>query len=292
MYYLVYGFFWLLSLLPLRVLYVLSDLIYGLVFYVFKYRRDVVMSNLAGAFPEKTENERKRIAKNYYRNLTDTIVETIKLLTGSNRMIERRSEANWQVARELEKTGRSIQVHIGHNFNWEWVNAIGRDIVTIPRLAVYMPLSSKLFDRFFYNLRAKYGTVLIRATHMREDFAPYRNKQYILGLIADQNPGHPGNAWWFNFLGKPAPFLKGPAKAAIAGNFPVIFGYIYKPRRGHYKGEIFVATMNPAEMTEQELTKLFVRYLEKNIRENPETWLWSHRRWKHEWKPEYGPIID
>jgi KDO2-lipid IV(A) lauroyltransferase len=250
------------------------------------------MNNLKIAFPEKTEAERKIISKKFYRNLTDTVVETVKLVTGSVNIIKRRSKADWSIVSDLEKTGRSIQVHIGHNFNWEWVNAMGKEVMTIPRLAVYMPLSSKVFDRFFHKLRAKYGTILIRATHMRQDFAPYRNKQYILGLIADQNPGNPSNAWWFNFFGKPTPFLKGPARAAIAGNFPVVFGYIHKPRRGYYTGEIFVATMNPAEMNEQELTGLFVRYLEKKIREHPEMWLWSHRRWKHEWKPEYGPIVQ
>ena len=127
---------------------------------------------------------------------------------------------------------------------------------------------------------------------MREEFLPYRNSHYLLGLIADQSPGHPGSAWWFTFFGKPTPFLKGPAKGAIVNDAAVVFAFIHKPRRGHYDAVFKLATVDPASMTEQELTKKFVLYLEEVIREYPDMWLWSHRRWKHEWKPEYGEILN
>ncbi|MFI5132835.1 MAG: lysophospholipid acyltransferase family protein [Chitinophagales bacterium] len=292
MYYVVYGFFWLLSLLPFRVLYFLSDAIYGLVFYIIKYRRDVVSDNLKHAFPEKTEKERKRIAKKVYHNFIDTFMETIKMLSVSKKTMSKRFACNWEVINQYKSTGRSIQVHAGHNFNWEWCNGSCPIHFELPFLAVYMPLTNKTFERVFYKLRSRFGSILLRATHMREDFLPYRDKQYALVLAADQNPGSPTSGWWYNFFGRPAPFVKGPAKGAITNNTVVVFAFIHKIRRGYYQSVFSVATENPSEFTEQELTKKFVDYLEDVIKTYPDMWLWTHRRWKHKWKEEYGKIIE
>lgn len=291
MYHVVYGFLWLLSLLPLRLLYILSDGLYGLTFYVFKYRREVTLNNLRIAFPEKTETERLRIAKKFYRNLIDTFIETIKMISASQRFLLKRFTANWDEVNRFSESGRSIQVHLGHNFNWEWGNAVGPDCLTMPFLVVYMPVSNKTFNRLLLKLRTRTGSNLLRATHMAEDFIPFRNTQYMLGLVADQNPGHPGNAWWFNFFGRPAPFVKGPAKAAVANNLVTVFAFIHKPKRGYYEAVFSVAEENPSSCSEAVLTERFVRYLEEVIRKYPDMWLWSHRRWKWEWKPEYGPVI-
>jgi Kdo2-lipid IVA lauroyltransferase/acyltransferase len=292
MYYVVYGFLWLLSLLPLRILYVLADGFYGLAFYIIKYRRDVVMNNLLIAFPEKTEKERIIIAKKFYHNLIDMFIETIKMVSSSDKSIAKRVTANWGLVNDIKPGGKSVQLHLGHNFNWEWGNAALAKNTVFKLLAVYMPFSSKIFERLFYKLRTRNGCVFLRATHMREDFLPYRNTQYVLGLVADQNPGHPNSALWVNFFGRPTAFLKGPAKAAIANNAVVVFAFIHKPRRGHYEAVFSLGEENPAAFTEEELTKKFVIYLEEVIRQYPEMWLWSHRRWKWEWKPEYGKIIS
>jgi KDO2-lipid IV(A) lauroyltransferase len=291
MYYVVYGLLWLLSLLPMRGLYILSDCIYGLVFYVVKYRKDVVMKNLAIAFPEKTEKERKQIAKKFYHNLIDMFIETIKLLSVSDTMLEKRFAANWELINTVHSTGKSLQIHVGHNFNWEWGNLVMTKKTIYKLLAVYMPLSSKIMERLFYKIRTRNGAIFLRATHMKEDFIPYRNTQYLIGLVADQNPGHPGNAWWFNFFGRPTPFLKGPARAAFLNDTAVVFAFIHKPRRGYYEAIFSPAIELSGAMTEQELTQKFVVYLEGVIRTYPEMWLWTHRRWKYEWKPEYGEVV-
>lgn len=292
MYYVVYALLFLLSLLPLRFLYLLSDFVSFLIYHVFGYRKKVVMDNLLLAFPEKTEIERKKIAKKFYRNLTDTFIEAIKMITVSDTFILKRFHANWEVINQFQASGKSIQLHLGHNFNWEWGNVAGAKNIDMPFLAVYMPISNAIINRLFYNLRSRSGTKLLRATNMSEDMIPYRNARYLLGLVADQNPGYPGNAWWFHFFGKPTPFLRGPAKNAISNDTVVIFAFIHKPRRGYYEAEFTVATVDPRSMTGQELTEKFVRYLEKVIRKNPSMWLWSHRRWKWEWKEEYGPVIS
>jgi len=292
MYYVVYGLLWLLSLLPLRILYVLSDGIYGLAFYVFKYRRDVVMKNLLIAFPGKTEKERKTIAKKFYHNFIDMFMETIKLLSMSDKALEKRFTANWDLVNAIHATGKSLQIHVGHNFNWEWGNLVMTQKTVYKLLAVYMPLSSKIMERLFYKIRTRNGAVFLRATHMKEDFVPYRNTQYLIGLVADQNPGHPANAWWFDFFGIPTPFLKGPARAALFNKTAVVFAFIHKPRRGYYEAIFSPAVEMNDTMTEQELTQKFVAYLEEVIKKYPDMWLWSHRRWKYEWKPEYGEILN
>jgi KDO2-lipid IV(A) lauroyltransferase len=291
MYYIIYGFFWLISILPMRVLYFLSDGIYVLIYYVFKYRRDVVMKNLQIAFPEKSEEEKKRIAKKFYHNLLDTFIETIKMISASKKFIQKRFTANWDLVNSLKETGRPVQLHLGHNFNWELGNAAGAMNIRFPFLAVYIPIANKNFERLFLKLRSRFGTNMLRATRMKEDFLPYRNTQYLLGLAADQSPGDPKNAWWFNFFGQPTPFVKGPGKNAIISNTVVVFCFIHKTRRGRYEAVFSLAEENPRELTETELTKKFVTYLEGVIRQYPDMWLWSHRRWKWDWKEEYGEVI-
>ncbi len=293
MYYVVYGFLYLISLLPLRVLYFISDGAYALVFYVIKYRRDVVMNNLNIAFPEKSEEEKKKIAKQFYHNLMDTFIETIKMISASNKFLDKHFTANYEAINALHASGRPLQLHMGHNFNWEWGNpASCVHIRYSPFMGVYMPIGNKIFERLFLKIRERNGTKMLRATKMNEDFLPYRNTQYLLGLVADQNPGVPANAWWFNFFGKPAPFVKGPAKNAIANNTHVVFAFIRKKKRGYYEGVFEPLNENIQEMTEAELTKKFVHYLEVVIRANPSMWLWSHRRWKWDWKEEYGPVLN
>jgi KDO2-lipid IV(A) lauroyltransferase len=292
MYYIVYGLLWLVSLLPLWFLYLISDAIYGLVFYVFKYRKDVVMANLEIAFPERSMEEKKRIAKEFYHNLIDTFIEAIKMISTPTAKLAKHFTGNTEVVNDLYASGRSVQIHIGHNFNWEWGNAIMVKQTPFKFLAVYMPLTSKLFDRIFYKLRSRDGTILIPATNMREGFLPYRKTQYLMGLAVDQNPGYPGNAWWFNFFGKPTPFVKGPAKAALVNDTIVVFAFIHKRKRGYYELVLSLAEEHPRATSEIDLTRKFVRYLEGVIREHPAMWLWSHRRWKWEWKPEYGDIIE
>jgi KDO2-lipid IV(A) lauroyltransferase len=296
MYYVVYGIFWLFSLLPLRVLYALSDIIYAFIFYIGKYRRDVVMNNLQIAFPEKTEKERLLIAKKFYHNLVDTIVETVKMFSASDKFIQKHFTGNWEVVNSFkssgQSSGRKIHLHIGHNFNWEWGNAAGGKKLEMPFIGVYLPLSNKIFDRIFIKLRSRSGTLLARATHMQQDLLPYRAKPYLLGLAADQNPGNLTKALWFNFFGKPAPFINQPAKHAIRNDCVVIFAFIHKKRRGYYEVVFEVEEENPRNTNEAELTQRFVRHLEEVIREYPDMWLWSHRRWRHEWKEEYGEIIN
>jgi KDO2-lipid IV(A) lauroyltransferase len=291
MYYLLYGFLYLISLLPLWVLYLLSDLAYFIIYHIVGYRKDVVFQNLSLAFPEKTEAERRTIVKNFYRNFTDNFVEMIKLVSAGKKFLDKHFTADPEIFRMLYEENKKCQVHLGHNFNWE-IASLGMCYRTpYQYLAVYMPVNNKAIDRLLINLRSKTGAKMLAATQMRTAMLPYRDQQYLLALVADQNAGVPSKAYWFNFLGRPAPFVKGPEKAARASNSAVVFAYLTKVKRGRYVAHLVLAAKDPASLPETELTKKYVQYLEGVIRANPEMWLWTHRRWKHEWKPEYGPII-
>src|SRR5450432_996008 len=192
MYYLLYGFLYLLSLLPLRLLYFIGDAIYGLLYYILKYRRDVVMSNLSVAFPEKSEAEKIKIAKAFYHNFTDTFIEVIKMLSMSGAESYRRVTGDYSGIEEAYKSGKNIQLHAMHNFNWELVQWTVVRSIKIPFLGVYMPISNKALNTFFYNLRKKQGTILIPATNFRKVFAELTlvYPHYALALAADQNPGN------------------------------------------------------------------------------------------------------
>jgi Kdo2-lipid IVA lauroyltransferase/acyltransferase len=287
MYYLIFAFFYLLSLLPMRVLYIISDGIYLLVYYVIGYRREVVMKNLGLAFPEKSNEERVKIAKAFYHNLLDSFIETIKLVSASKRFLEKRIAANWEVLDPLYKSGKSCQLHLGHTFNWEWCHHVLNSYSKYQVLVVYMPLSNAAMEKLMYKLRTRHGNKFIAASNMSKSMETFKDTQYLLGLVADQSPGRLSNAYWMNFFGRPTGFVSGPEKGARARNLPVLFTYMVKPKRGYYRGYLEVVCEDPSALKEGELTLLYARYMEKVIRANPEMWLWSHRRWKHSWDPEY-----
>ncbi len=291
MYYIVYGFLYTISLLPFRVLYVISDFATFLLYRVFKYRRDIILSNLAIAFPEKTQEERNVIAREFYRNFTDTFIESIKMISISRKHILKRSRCDFEYINELIDKGRNVHIMVGHQFNWEFANLTYAMNLKIPFVAVYMPVANKIFNRIFYDIRKRYGTVLISAWEFSSKMHSVFSNQYILALAADQNPSNPSKGVWLNFFSRPAPFVTGPGKGAVKNNTAVVYVAFEKPKRGYYSFRIIPITENGASHTPEELTILYKNALEDTIRRNPSNYLWSHRRWRHEWKDEY-PIIE
>jgi len=287
MYYLLLGFFYLISFIPFRLLYLLSDMIWFLFFYVIRYRRKVVMYNLSIAFPEKTEAERKQICRKFYRRFTDNWLEAIKLLSMSEKTIRKRMQIDFGPLPEIFESGRCCHIHLGHHFNWEWANVAFGLNGKFSMLGVYQPISNKAIDRLFRYFRSKSGTVLLAANNMNQDLLAWRKKQYIMGLVADQNPSNVRRAFWTDFFSRPAPFIPGPEKNARWNDIPVVFARIERIKRGYYRCVLTLAEDHPAQTKEGELTLRFVDFLESCIRAQPETWLWTHRRWKHEWNETY-----
>lgn len=290
MYYVVYGLLYLFSLLPLPVLYLFSDLAYVLVYYVTNYRRDVVMSNLLLVFPDKSDEERKTIAKKFYRNFCDHFLEMLKLISASEKFIHRHFTGDYFVFDKLHEQGKKCQLLLAHNFNWEIANLAVADKVKQKFLVVYSPIRSKILGRIFFKMRTKTGAILLSSREMKNAIYPYRDDDYLLALVADQTPSNLFKAGWYDFFGRPTPFIKGPERAARTGNIPTLFFKLVKIKRGHYHFEYLLSEEDPHSLPEGELTRRYVQYLKQLLRENPEVWLWTHRRWKHEWKPEYGEV--
>jgi len=282
MYFIIYSLLYLVSLLPWRVLYIFSDGVAFLLKHVIKYRVNVVNQNLAIAFPHKTEKERKQIATRFYQQFTDSFIETIKLLSISDKTFEKRFTSNVHVLNDLYATGQSVQIMAGHFFNWEFANWGVAKYGKYPFIGVYMPLSNKAFNKIIYNLRARYGSILIPATNFRSQFHKYANEgPYAMALAADQNPGNPLQAYWVNFFGRLTPFVKGPEKGAKLNNTAQVFVHFYRTKRGYYHSEYEVMTTSPNYFNDGQLTALYVKVLEDKIKLNPSNYLWSHRRWKY-----------
>jgi Kdo2-lipid IVA lauroyltransferase/acyltransferase len=287
MYYLFYCALYLVSLLPMRVLYWIGDGIYLLIYHGFGYRKQVVLDNLQIAFPEKTEAERVLIAKKFYHNFIDSFIEVIKLMSADNAFLQKRFTVDMSDLEDLYKSGKSCQLHLGHTFNWEWGQLVLGELTKYQILVVYMPITNQVFEKLFYKLRTRSGNVFLPANKMKDSIAPYLQRQYLLGLVADQNPSSPESSYWLNFFGRPTPFVSGPEKGARASNLPVVFASMVKPKRGHYHATLTLGALDPSQLEEGVITRNYVRYLETVIRRNPDMWLWSHRRWKHCWKDEY-----
>lgn len=248
------------------------------------------MKNLELSFPEKDKQELKKIARKFYLGFTDNWIETIKLLSVSKKTLLKRTTSNVAIFHELYRKGKSVQLSLGHFFNWEVMTLYTGIVQPFTFLTVYLPQSSKITTRLFIHLRSRWGNPQLSTTHMARELIPWRKKQYVLALGADQNPPNPDQAYWLNFMGRPTAFLKGPEKFARIQNTPVVMMTTTRPKRGHYHFEYFMLSEDPAGLPFGELIRNYVRHLEKNIRMQPEIYLWSHRRWKREWKPEYKDL--
>lgn len=280
MYYIVYAVLYLISLLPFFILYLISDLAYFILYYLVGYRKKVVLDNLSIAFPEKSFTEKRSIMRKFYRNLTDTFIETIKLLSISQKNLDRRNVVDFSLLDQLQNKGLNVQLHSGHQMNWEYANLAFSKKSKVPWIGIYMQISSKVMEKLFLKIRRKYNAVLISARDFTKTIRSFYNQQYILALIADQNPGIPKNAQWLYFFNKPAPFMASPEKGAIRNGTAVVFVNFIKVRRGYYRYDTELITENASDMQDGELTRLYRDFLEKGIRSQPDNYLWSHRRWK------------
>ena len=280
MYYIVYGLLYLLSLLPFSILYFLSDCIYGLVYYVFGYRKEIVMSNLALAFPTKTNEERIKIAKQFYKNFIDSFIETIKIFSISKSEFDKRTTGNFKVLNDLIAEGKSINLIGGHTFNWEYANLFVSKNLNIDVIGIYGKIENNVFNKIVLKLRTRFGTIMVATAEFQKKMVQLMQKQYCIYLLADQN-AQPHNSVWIKFFGKPAPFIPGPFKSAMKRNTTIVFINHKKIKRGYYSINSEVVVQNAGQYTVQELTQKYRDFMEDIITRQPENYLWSHRRWKY-----------
>ncbi|MCL6523456.1 MAG: lysophospholipid acyltransferase family protein [Thermoflavifilum sp.] len=286
-YYLLFACCYLISLFPFPVLYAISDVVYVSLYFVIGYRKKLVRQHLQQAFPDYDQKALQQIEKKYYRNLADMIMETLKMMTISPASLQKRFQCDLSLLHRIAAEGKSCQIQLGHRFNWEWANLYFKLGTNVPFLVVYMPISNPHVDRLFNYIRRRFGTILIPADRVLEALHPWQSQPHITILVADQNPSNPRRCYWMPFLNRPTAFYKGPELIARRFGEIVIWGDIQKIKRGYYRATIREAFTHPQQTAEGLITQEFSRFLEAQIHQQPENWVWSHRRWKHR-PPQHG----
>lgn len=272
-----------LSLLPLRALYILSDVLSLLAHKVVRYRVAVVRENLSSSFPEKSEAELRKIERGFYRFLADYFFETVKLYFMSPKFIERHLKLKGlDKVNDAVEGGRSCTLYLGHYCNWEWVSSLPLHISPKAECAqIYHPLSDKGADRFFYRLRTRFHANNVAMEDTFRVLLKWKKAGIpsVTGYIADQAPGL--NVHLFiDFLNHDTGVYTGPERISRFLDAEVFYCHMTRPRRGYYELEFIPITSSIKESPMFEPSRVYFRLLEKNIREQPEFWLWSHRRWK------------
>lgn len=271
-----------ISLLPFRVLYAVSDFFYFIVFHVVSYRKNVVFTNLRNSFPEKSEKEIEEIAKKFYRHFCDIIIESLKTFTISGSEMKRRMKfVNPEILDPYFERKKSMIAITGHYANWEWVVVACPIFMKHRTLGIYLPLKNKFFDKKVQDSRSLFGMTLMSVRETKENFEKYKNEVTITGIIVDQTPSNTKKCHWMQFLGQDTPVFLGTEKYASLYDYPVVFGKTKKIKRGFYELELVMISENPSSEEKFAITEKHTRFLENQIREQPEYWLWSHKRWKH-----------
>lgn len=278
-----------LARLPLGVLYVASDIIWPVLYYVARYRRRVVRANLAACFPEKSHSELLTIERGFYRNFTDYVVETLKLLHISDDEMRRRMEfENVELIDSLTAEGRSIAVYFGHTGNWEWAPSVtlhtaAKPSPTMVYAQVYRPLRNAAFDALMLRVRSRFRSVSIpKAVVLRTLLGWKRDGALsVTGFMSDQKPSHGDPAVVVDFLGRPTPFISGTETLTRKLGMAAIYWDMYKSSRGHYRIVCRLIARNVADTEPHEVTSRYAQMLEETVRRNPAIWLWSHNRWKN-----------
>ena len=278
---LYYGIIIPLSNLPFKVLYLLSDIIYVIIYKVIGYRREVVLGNIKRAFPEKTEDELKDIERKFYRHLADLVVESLKTFTiSAEEILERMKVRNPEVTDRFFHEGKSIVGMGGHNGNWELYAVACAMQIKHRVVALYTPINNKFFDKTMRKSRSRFGLNMV-PTSAKEELPSDMKSPTMVIFGIDQCPRKTQRAYWTKFLGQETGVQFGAEKFARDHNLPVIFGNIHKVKRGYYEVEYEVICEDPSKEPIGGILEKGTRRLEEIIREKPEYWLWSHKRWKY-----------
>lgn len=284
MYYLVYGVLWLFSLLPMWVHYVIADGIYLIVYRLVGYRKKLVRKNLTDSFPEKTAEELQTIEKGFYHWFCDYLVETIKMMTISEKSLKRRMAfKGTKEADEILESGQSIALYLGHYCNWEWVTSMPLWITPKAHCGqIYHVLENAAFDKLFLKLRERWGAESIPMAETLRRVATYRKQgqPIMIGYISDQVPFWNNIHHWLNFLNHDTPVLTGTERLARGAGHAIFYLDMHRVRRGYYEATLKLITRDPKQTKDYELTDAYFRMLEESIRRDPVCYLWTHNRWK------------
>ncbi|MEZ4968189.1 MAG: lysophospholipid acyltransferase family protein [Flavobacteriaceae bacterium] len=281
-YILVYPLLWFISILPFRLFYFFSDLIFLVMFYLIGYRKRVVLENLTMAFPDKSAKELKDVQRCFYRHMCDMFLEMIKTLNLTKEELKERYKIiNIEVLQSIVED-KSVLIVCSHYANWEW-NVSINNYVDAKGYAVYQKIGNVYFDNLIKKIRAKWNTTLI--TQQETVKTVYRNVQNgtisAYGMVSDQSPQVKKAQYWSEFMGVKVPIFNGPESMARKLDLAVVFLKVSKVKRGYYQAEFIPITMAGSKTQKHQITDQFLRLTENQIREKPAYYLWTHKRWKH-----------
>lgn len=282
-YILIYPFLWLVSILPFRLLYLVSDGVYILLYYIIGYRKKTVTQNLKLVFPEKSQEEIIEIRKKFYHHLSDMFLEMTKTMTISETELKKRFKiTNPQEFKRLESLNKSVILIFGHYASWEW-SIVLQQYIKLKGLAVYKPLANKHFDKLVKSIRSKFNTDLISTKETISVINDHesRNIKTIIGFLSDQSPRLSKDVYWNEFMGIKVPCFTGAERVAKKLDLATAYLKVTKVKRGYYEAEIMTLAENPNEYKDYQLTDMFLAEVEKQIYEAPEYYFWTHKRWKH-----------
>ena len=278
-----YPLIWILSKLPMSALYLISDFFYFLIYYIFGYRKKVVLENLELAFPDRKEKELLEIRKKFFKHLMDLIVESVKSFSISeNEILKRYAYINPELVNRYAKEGKSIALVGAHQANWEWSTSLPK-VLDIDVYGAYTRLNNKYYEKAVRKSREKFGVLGYKTSEMVRGMQKrFSNKQqgaYI--LLSDQSPQPHKTYYWRTFFNIKVPIHTGAEMLSKKFDLVVINYVTRKIKRGYYETEFQLITDNPKGFKDYQITDLYTELTEKNILAQPEFYLWSHKRFKH-----------
>lgn len=283
-FWLVYPLLWTISSLPFKVFYLVSDCVYLVVYYVVRYRRKTVASNLALVFPEKPSEEIKTIEKKFYKHMVDMFLEMIKSITISKKELKKRfTFTNLSEIQKVRKMNKSVILACGHYASYEWMNALQLYDVDYTGYGIYKKIQNKYFDKLVKDIRGRYNGVLIPTTKATKTIT-YNEEignRGIYAMIADQSPKLSRTRAWAKFMGIGVPVFTGTEKLAKNLDMAVVYLQVDKVKRGYYRATFKPLTLQPEKEPDYTITRRYFKELESQIYEAPEFYLWTHKRWKH-----------
>lgn len=272
----------LLSRLPLSVLYVISDLLFFVSYYLIGYRQSLVRRNLRNSFPQKQKSELRTIEKEFYKNLCDYAVESLKLVTMSKEELSRRMVfKNPEVIEKFKDSSQSILFLASHQFNWEWILVSASVNFPMAIDFVYQPVKSKFFNKLILKIRTRFGAHPIRRDEVARELV--KRKHIVRGIasVADQYPGYGRDKKYITtFLNQETAFFMGTNQLAMLTQYPALYYPMKKVRRGYYETYPVIIATPPYNRENESVIENYVRIVEDVIRTHPSGWLWSHNRWK------------
>lgn len=294
-YYILFGVWYVVSLFPLRVLYIFSSLFAFILYHVIKYRRDVVHKNLSDSFPDMPKNRLKKIERRFYTHFCDLIMESIKYFSISKSEMKKRMRfKGLEQLDESYANGKQVALYLGHYANWEWISSMPLWVTKYQCSQMYHPLENLVFDKLIGYTRERFGGINIPVDfcirHMIE--SRKQGRPVMIGFIADQAPYWTNIHYWTNFLNHPdTPVFTGSERLIKKFDMDVFFLDVKRVKRGYYEVEFKLMTRNAKECPDFWLTEQYTRLFEENIMRAPAYWLWSHRRWKRtkeEWERDWA----